>query len=355
VPGSKEPRHSTDESLRAERDRADVALDSRLEKVERRTDQAVRSSRQVEDSATQTARDEADGGQARSSKEEGLVDASREQDDVEVERKRQVADAAVGAERLERRHSMEAFLAGERTRTDEDLVQERAESDTMVVARDQVLANVSHDLGNLMGGLSLTAGLLEKAVPDGEAGALLRKLTAATSRYVVRMSRLLNDLQDIATIEAGRLQLVRGPVQVARLLDETLLAFEPVAAARQVRLHAAPTSVGLQASLDDERTLQVLANLVSNAIKFTQARGQVSLAVTGSAEGIHFTVRDTGVGIPADQLEKVFDRYRQVSKDRRGLGLGLHISRQIVEAHGGRMWAESELGVGSALHFVLPA
>jgi signal transduction histidine kinase len=81
----------------------------------------------------------------------------------------------------------------------------------------------------------------------------------------------------------------------------------------------------------------------------------VSLAATGSAEGIHFTVRDSGVGIPADQLEQIFDRYRQVSKDRRGLGLGLHISRQIVEAHGGRMWAESDLGVGSVLHFVLPA
>jgi signal transduction histidine kinase len=71
--------------------------------------------------------------------------------------------------------------------------------------------------------------------------------------------------------------------------------------------------------------------------------------------GLHFTVRDSGAGIPADQLERIFDRYRQLSKDRRGLGLGLHISRQIVEAHGGRMWAESELGVGSVLHFVLPA
>jgi signal transduction histidine kinase len=206
-----------------------------------------------------------------------------------------------------------------------------------------------------MGGLSITAGLLETASPAGETGAALRKLAAATSRYVVRMSRLLNDLQDIATIEAGGLQVVRGPVLVARLLEETRLAFEPVAAAKQVGLHAAPTSAGLQARLDDERTLQVLANLVSNAIKFTGAQGQVHLAVAPSAEGIHFTVRDSGAGIPPDQLEKIFDRYRQVSKDRRGLGLGLHISRQIVEAHGGRMWAESELGVGSALHFVLPS
>jgi len=193
-----------------------------------------------------------------------------------------------------------------------------------------------------------------QCAPEGEAGAQLRKLAAANGRYVKRMDRLLDDLLDVASIEAGKLTMVRGSVAVARLVEETVLAFEPVAAARSITLLAEPASDLADAALDDERILQVLANLVSNALRFTPERGRVRVAVTSSGREAHFTVEDTGGGIPADQLERVFERFRQLSKDRRGLGLGLHISRSIVEAHGGRMWAESEPGAGSTLHVVLP-
>jgi signal transduction histidine kinase len=98
----------------------------------------------------------------------------------------------------------------------------------------------------------------------------------------------------------------------------------------------------------------VLANLVSNAIKFTPAGGRVTIAGWTDHDAVHFTVRDTGCGMPSAALEQVFERFRQVSKDRRGLGLGLHISRGIVEAHGGTMWAESAPGGGSTLHFTVP-
>jgi signal transduction histidine kinase len=249
---------------------------------------------------------------------------------------------------------MEAFLAAERGRTDEDLVEERGLADTLVVTRDEFLANVSHDLRALLGGLSLTAGLLDKVAPEGEAGARIRKLAGAAGRYVSRMDRLLNDLLDVASIEAGKLLVVREAVAVAGLVEETVAAFGPVAEAKRITLLAdAPDDLG-EASLDGDRLLQVLANLVSNAIKFTPEGGQVRVAAAASAQEIHFTVQDSGIGIPADQLGRIFDRFHQLSRTRLGLGLGLHISSCLVEAHGGRLWAESVAGAGSTLHAVVP-
>jgi signal transduction histidine kinase len=98
----------------------------------------------------------------------------------------------------------------------------------------------------------------------------------------------------------------------------------------------------------------VLANLVSNAIKFTPATGRVSIRIRNEKSEILFTVTDTGIGIPTPELQTIFERFRQISKDRRGLGLGLHISKNIIEAHGGRVWVESQPGSGSTFYFALP-
>jgi signal transduction histidine kinase len=250
---------------------------------------------------------------------------------------------------------MEAFLALERDRTDKDLVEERGQADTLVTSRDEFLANVSHDLRSLLSGLSLAAEVIVQAAPDGEAGAPLRKAAGATGRYVVRMNRLVNDLQDIASIEAGKLSVVLRSAPVAKLVQDTVQAFEPVAAAKRIALLADTPADLPHARLDDERMLQVLANLVSNAIKFTPEGGTVRVSANASGKGVLFTVADTGPGVPADQLERVFDRFRQVRKDRRGLGLGLHISKSIVEAHGGRLWAESVPGAGATFRCTLPA
>jgi signal transduction histidine kinase len=339
-----EVRETTDESLRVERDRADAAVESRLEHVEARTDRATEDSRVATDSATEAARTEVDQGDSRTPKEQADVEASRSQEDVEVEQTREVADAATRLERGERKRYMAAFLAAERGRTDGDLDEERGLADTLVISRDEFLANVSHDLRTLLGGFSLTAGLLDKIAPAGEAGEQLRKVAAVTGRYVARMDRLLNDLLDVASIEAGKLRVVRGRVAVAG----------PVAEAKQISLQTdLPGDLG-EAWLDGDRLLQVLANLVSNAIKFTPEGGRVTIAAAATGSEIHFTVKDSGVGIPADQLEKVFDRFRQLSRTRLGLGLGLHISKSLVEAHGGRIWAESVAGAGCTLHVVMP-
>jgi signal transduction histidine kinase len=120
----------------------------------------------------------------------------------------------------------------------------------------------------------------------------------------------------------------------------------------EAKIDAAP----LLAAFDDQRILQVLANLISNSLKFTHRGGKITVRGEREAGNVRLCVRDTGSGIPDDALERIFERFAQVGKDdRRGLGLGLYISRCIVEAHGGRIWAESQPGTGSKMCFTLPA
>jgi signal transduction histidine kinase len=168
------------------------------------------------------------------------------------------------------------------------------------------------------------------------------------------MNRLVSDLLDVAAIQAGKLAVVPEQVEVAKLVRETLEAMGPVAAAKGVALDAELSEPSVQASLDEGRILQVLANLVSNAIKFTHTNGKVTIRVRPSANEIQFSIVDTGIGISKDDLPSIFERFRQARKDRRGLGIGLHIAKSIVEAHGGRIWVETELGSGSTFHFTLP-
>jgi signal transduction histidine kinase len=177
----------------------------------------------------------------------------------------------------------------------------------------------------------------------------------ARSRLPHRRRRLINDLLDVASIDAGELAVVPELVDVDGILHDTFEAFEPIAAARHIMIDVEPLQLPLRARLDEGRILQVLANLVSNAVKFTPEEGRILIQVHHEHGEIHFIVRDTGVGIPAGDLEDIFERFHQVRMDRRGLGLGLYISKGIVEAQGGRIWAEGEAGAGSTLHFVLRA
>jgi signal transduction histidine kinase len=171
---------------------------------------------------------------------------------------------------------------------------------------------------------------------------------------VARMNRILEDLLDITSIEAGRLAVVRESGDANEPVREVVAAFAPLAAAKGITLDADVAAHALVAVFDHERIVQVLANLVSNALRFTPSSGTITVRVAAANEGIRFAVADSGVGVPADQLEGVFERFRQLSRDRRGLGLGLYISKSIVEAHGGRIWAQSVPGAGSTFYFTIP-
>lgn len=346
-------RDLTDESLKVERDKADARAEEKLDAVERDADEVVREARDRADQVVESARKKADAPAGSQVSADEAQERSRADD--ALHRERATADAVLEDERQARRRYLAEFVATERETTDKDLVAERAYADSMTAARDEFLATASHDIRSLLAGLSVNAAVMVRRAPVGEAGQQLREFGETTASLVARMNRLVSDLLDVVSIEAGALAILPEEVDVGQILRDSVEAFAPVAAAKGVSLTADQSSPLLRAALDGDRILQVLANLVSNALKFTSSGGLVTISVQMSADSIRFAVSDTGVGIPESRLSEIFERFRQVSKDRRGLGLGLHISKSIVEAHGGRMWVESAPSVGTSFFFELPA
>jgi signal transduction histidine kinase len=160
---------------------------------------------------------------------------------------------------------------------------------------------------------------------------------------------------DVASIDAGKLAIVATVGDAAATVREAVDAWLPNAQAKKVAIQSLEAGRVL-ARFDSERVLQVLGNLISNAVKFSPASAIVTVGVERIGDEVRFSVRDCGIGIPADELEAVFERFWQIGKDdRRGLGLGLYIAQCIATAHGGRIWAESTLGAGSTFFFTVPA
>jgi signal transduction histidine kinase len=281
--------------------------------------------------------------------------AERGREDLELAKERATADEKLEGERDERRRAIAALLALERTQTDANLLGERDFADTAVFSRDDFLAMVSHDLRNMLGGLAMSAASLLRIGEAGPRGVSITRDAERIQRYSARMIRLVSDLLDLTSIEAGRLAVVPQWHVATELLRETQDVFEPIASAKDVSIRTEVKADSLLARYDEERILQVLANLVGNAIKFTRPGGRVDVLVEPIGTEIRFAVSDTGCGIASDQLGAIFDRFWQKTRQRSGLGLGLYIARCIVEAHGGRIWAESKLGEGSTLYFTLPA
>jgi signal transduction histidine kinase len=168
------------------------------------------------------------------------------------------------------------------------------------------------------------------------------------------MNRLIADLLDVASIDAGRLAVNAQHGDLVAMLAEAVEAFESAAASKDTTITLLTPDGPLPAEFDHARLFQVMGNLLMNSIKFTARGGRITVRGERTGESWLCSVTDTGVGIPSDRLELVFDRYAQAGSNRTGLGLGLFISKCIVEAHGGRIWAESTMGAGSRVSFSLP-
>jgi signal transduction histidine kinase len=220
-------------------------------------------------------------------------------------------------------------------------------------AREEVLAIVSHDLRNPLNAIMLAASLLKMAeLPEEE-----REQLDALDVSAQRMKRLIQDLLDVTRLEGGkRLPIEPERIDVASLLAETYELFKTEAANNSITLHQtiAPNAPPLFA--DRHRMIQVLSNLVGNAMKFTPKDGMVSMRAEPRDEFVLFSVSDTGPGIPRENLDKIFNPYWQAKRTARlGAGLGLPIAKGIVEAHGGKIWVESEPGMGTRFLFTMPA
>jgi signal transduction histidine kinase len=233
----------------------------------------------------------------------------------------------------------------------ERVARERAEAASRT--REDLMAVVSHDLRNPLSAIATAATLLRRN-SDSDPTGRATKQAELILRSADRMARLISDLLDIACIDAGRLSVELLPHSAASLLQEAAELFQLIAADKSLRLTVDAPRPSLLVLADQERVLQVLSNLVGNAIKFTPAGGIIQLRAQTDGDAVRFSVVDTGPGVSAEQLPHVFDRYWQAKRDGRlGIGLGLSIAKGIVEAHGGHIWAESPSGGGSSFQFTL--
>jgi signal transduction histidine kinase len=224
------------------------------------------------------------------------------------------------------------------------------ESDEAAAAREHVLAVVSHDLRNPLAAIAMANELLKHA-PDKVP--TVRRSAELIERSVQRSRRLIDDLLDVAAIRAGKLAVsctdqAVEPVVREALADQRLLAQEEgVELVESLRLG------GVHVCLDRARVVQVLGNLIGNAVRYGGPGTRVTVSGRVDGDEVRLSVADNGPGIPAPQLAHVFESY-WTGQQRKGTGLGLAIVRGIVEAHGGRVWAESEVGRGTTFHLALP-
>ena len=224
------------------------------------------------------------------------------------------------------------------------------------------LANMSHEIRTPMNAIIGMTSLAQKANTEEQRRYLMKTVAISAENLL----RLLDDILDFSKIEAGQLQLYVGPFNLRGLL-ESILSIMNVSAIEkgvQLRLDEPPSSLPPLLIGDEMRLRQILLNLVGNAIKFTPA-GSISISVnqaeteTSGPILLHFIVSDTGIGIPQEKLESVFNRFEQIdssySRQYSGAGLGLAISRQLVGLMGGSIWAESVVNVGTSVHVIIPA
>ena len=219
--------------------------------------------------------------------------------------------------------------------------------------RDQVLRVVAHDLRNPLQALMTETSILRRLGRSAAGG--LGESAEIIGQAASRMDRLIRDLLDVTTIEAGRLSLTLTRVSAAQIVHNAARAATPLAVAESLTIRNTVAENVRDVWADEDRLMQVFENLIGNAIKFTKPGGQITVGAEPSADGVTFSVVDTGIGIDREQVPHLFDQFWQARQtDRRGAGLGLTIAKGIVTSHGGRIWVESTLGRGTAFFFTIP-
>ena len=219
--------------------------------------------------------------------------------------------------------------------------------------RDQVLGVVAHDLRNPLSTILLQAGALKRRDPEAERRS--QKQTEAIRRAATHMDRLIQDLLDVALMESSQLTIERARVSARELIFGAVDMQRPLTSSSSLELR-----VDLDRDVPDVwgdrgRLLQVFENLIGNAIKFTDAGGCITVGAASTDHEVVFRVADTGSGIARENLPRVFDRFWQATRvGYQGAGLGLPITKGIVETHGGRIWVESSEGRGTTFSFTIP-
>ena len=221
------------------------------------------------------------------------------------------------------------------------------------VRRDFV-SNLSHELRTPLASLKALAETLQEGALEDPPAA--QRFVDQIQIEVDALTQMVNELLELSKIESGRFSLERSPVAASDLLRSAAQRMQVQAERANITVRVECEENLPRVQVDSQRLEQVLINLIHNAIKFTRPGGEVLLCAESGPGEVRFSVRDTGVGIPADEVSRIFERFYRVDKSRtgRGTGLGLSIAKHIVEAHKGRIWAESTEGQGSMFYFTVP-
>ena len=222
-----------------------------------------------------------------------------------------------------------------------------------VAARDDVLSVVAHDLRNPVQAVKMLSSALlqrESAALTADMADQVRVIREAAQQ----MDGLIQDLLDMTRAEAGRFSVDMSPTSLTPVLERALVTLVPLGREKKIDVITSLDTHLPEVHADPDRIVQVMSNLVGNAIKYTPTGGVVTVLAQSSNGDVLVSVVDSGPGVPTEHLEHVFDRYWQSSRRNRGAGLGLPIAKAIIEAHGGRIWAENAVGSGAIFRFTLP-
>jgi signal transduction histidine kinase len=222
-------------------------------------------------------------------------------------------------------------------------------------ARDDMIGIVSHDLRNPVNAVRMLTGVMLSRHRDEPLSPEMAEYAGVIRQAVEQMDALIRDLLDVTRVEAGRLHVSAQKENTEELLSDGLRTLAPVAEQKSIKIRLIAPDDLPEVAADRERITQVFSNLVGNAVKFSPAGSEIMVRAAPHENEIVFSVSDKGQGMTAEQLSHAFDRFWQSSRtDRQGAGLGLAITKGIIDAHGGRIWAESRLGAGSTFYFTLP-
>lgn len=377
-------RRDTDKSLVAEREKTNLELREVKTRVDAKTDRKLEEQRARTDEAVASARNSSDRDFIRDASgydrldekklSESRLRAERRRSDEAIEAERERSDIAVEAERSIKSAAEKQLLKDERDLTDKHLSVERLSTDSatdlassrlsdevgrhvktkaILTTRDEFLAIVSHDLRNPIGAISSCMEILLEDTPN------LDQETKSWLEFAKRNAdsalRMIHDLLDVERMAQGKLEIRFQEHDLRKIVRHAMQSFVHSAAAKGVLLRASAPKEPLMICCDRDRITQVISNLVGNALKFTSEGGNISIETSSTENGVKLSVTDTGAGIPEEKLEHIFERFTQLGgHDRRGLGLGLHISKMLVEAHQGALTVKSQLGIGSTFSVFLP-
>lgn len=368
----KNHRVNTDNSLKFERTKTDNYLENESQSVEDESDEVVSSNRREADAKLKESRDQADLKRLQdSTNKTPLLDAERQRSDLARSVAREAEDKVLTEERGQKKHIAKVLLNSERADTDTNLLCERDGTDNAtkknsilvttaqeaLATRDTYIGILSHDLKNPLTAISLSTNAMKRAFTKKELEpTTINKYFETIERNVATMTRMIEDLLDVEQMVNGDLKLNLKSYDLKDLIYECKELFEPIAVSKLFSIEIGAVEAGLFANIDHDRILQVLSNLVGNAVKYTKSEGLITLSAKRVNGNIQISVKDEGPGIPHEKLDVIFERFSQLNgKDRKGVGLGLFISKWIIESHNGAISVNSVLGEGSTFSFTLPA